>query len=93
MDHSKELDLSFSELYWSSFLDCVQNDCYRNKNGYLLLNVFARKIYQRPVMGLNRHTSSDESGGNVGAELSYLIWSSISSGETRIPDFCPKPKI
>jgi hypothetical protein len=43
-------------------------------------------------MDLNRHTSSDESGGNLGAELCYYIWSSISSGETRISDFCPKPK-
>ena len=42
-------------------------------------------------MDLNRHTSSDESGGNLGAELCYYIWSGISSGETRISDFCPKP--
>ena len=39
-------------------------------------------------MGLNRHTSSDESGGNLGAELSYYMWTSISSGKTRISDFC-----
>ena len=39
-------------------------------------------------MGLNRHTSSDESGGNLGAELSYHIWSSISSGESINSDFC-----
>ena len=31
MDHSKELDLYFSELYWSSFLDSVQKTRYRNK--------------------------------------------------------------
>ena len=43
-------------------------------------------------MGLNRHTSSDEPGGNLGAELSYHVWSSISSSETIISDFCPKPK-
>ena len=36
-------------------------------------------------MGLNRHTSSDGPGGNLGAELSYYIWSRISSGETTIP--------
>ena len=40
------------------------------------------------AMDLNRHTSSDESGGNLGAELCYYIWSSISSAETRISDFC-----
>ena len=44
-------------------------------------------------MDLNRHTSSDESGGNFSAELSYHKRSSISSGETRISDFRPKPKI
>ena len=45
-------------------------------------------------MDLNRHTSiEDESGGNLGAELFYYIWSSISSGETRISGFCPKPKV
>ena len=44
-------------------------------------------------MGLNRHTPSDESGGNFSAELSYHIRSSIFSGETRISDFRPKPKI
>ena len=43
MDHSKDLDLSFSELYWSSFLDYVQkpvtetkriftSGCFRTKN-------------------------------------------------------------
>ena len=31
LDHSKELDLKFSELYWSSFLDSVQKNRYRNK--------------------------------------------------------------
>ena len=44
-------------------------------------------------MGLNRHTSSDGSEGNLGAELSYLVWSRIFSGGTRISDFCPKPKL
>jgi len=39
-------------------------------------------------MDLNRQTSSDESGGNLGAELCYYTWSSISSGETRNSDFC-----
>jgi len=58
----------------------------------MCLYVFARKIYQRPAMDLNRHTSSDESGGNFSAELSYYKRSSISSGETRISDFRPKPK-
>ena len=60
----------------------------QKQNGSLLLNVFARKIYQRSAMDLNRHTSSDESGGNLGAELSYLIWPSISSGESINSDFC-----
>ena len=31
LDHSKELDLKFSELYWSGFLDSVQKKRYRNK--------------------------------------------------------------
>ena len=31
MDQSKELDLCFSELYWSSFLDYAQKKRYRNK--------------------------------------------------------------
>ena len=31
LDYSKELDLKFSELYWSSFLDSVQKNRYRNK--------------------------------------------------------------
>ena len=39
-------------------------------------------------MGLNWHTSSDESRGNLGAELRYDIWSSISSGETANSGFC-----
>ena len=40
-------------------------------------------------MDLNRHTSSDESGGNFSAELSYHMRSSISFvGETRLSDFC-----
>ena len=45
-------------------------------------------------MGLDRNTSSDESGGNLGAdaELSYHIWPSISSGEIRVSDFFPKLK-
>ena len=31
LDHSKALDLTFSDLYWSSFLDYVQKNRYRNK--------------------------------------------------------------
>ena len=34
MDHSKELDLYFSELYWSSFLGFVQKKRYRNRMAY-----------------------------------------------------------
>ena len=34
LDHSKELDLYFSELYWSSFLGSVQKNRYRNKMAY-----------------------------------------------------------
>ena len=63
------------------------------QNGSLLLNVFARKIYQRPAMDLNRHTSSDESRGNLGAELCYYIWSSISFAETIISDFCSEKSV
>ena len=88
MDQSKELDLCFSELPWSSFLDSVQKKTLQKQNGSLLLNVFARKIYQRPAMGLNRHTSSDESGGNLGAELSYHTLPSDSSCESRNSDIC-----
>ena len=51
------------------------------------LYVFARKILLRPPMDLNRHTSSDESGGNFSAVLSYYKRSSISSVETRNSDF------
>ena len=39
-------------------------------------------------MGLNRHTFIDESGGNLGAELSYYKWPSNSSDETIISDLC-----
>ena len=31
LDHSKELDLKFLELYWSSFIGSVQKKRYRNK--------------------------------------------------------------
>ena len=47
-----------------------------------------KSISVAPAMGLNRNTSSDKPGGNLGAELSYHIWPSISSGETGISDFC-----
>ena len=40
LDHSKELDLYFSELYWSSFLGSVQKKRYRNKTAYRGKNVF-----------------------------------------------------
>ena len=43
-------------------------------------------------MDLNRHTSSDGSGGIFSAKLSYHKRSSISSGETTISNFRPKPK-
>ena len=43
-------------------------------------------------MNLNRHTLGYGSGGFFSAELSYYMRSSISSGETRISDFRPKPK-
>ena len=33
MDHSKELDLYFSELYWSSFLGSVQKKTPQKQNG------------------------------------------------------------
>ena len=93
MVHSIELYASSSDLHWPEFLDCVQKkknatETKLTNGSLLLLNVFARKIYRRPAMGLNRHTSSDGSGGNFSAELSYYKRSSISSGETRNPDFC-----
>ena len=40
MNHSKELDLYFSELYWSSFLGAVQKKRYRNKTAYRGGNMF-----------------------------------------------------
>ena len=40
LDHSKELDLYFSELYWSSFLGSVQKNRYRNKMAYRKKSVF-----------------------------------------------------
>ena len=93
MVHSIELYASSSDLHWPEFLDCVQKkknatETKLTNGSLLLLNVFARKIYRRPAMGLNRHTSSDGSGGNLGAWLSYHIWSSTTSGETGISDFC-----
>ena len=40
MDHSKELDLYFSELYWSSFLGSVQKKPWQKQNGLSEKNVF-----------------------------------------------------
>ena len=34
MDHSKKIDLYFSELYWSTFLGSVQKNRYRNIMAY-----------------------------------------------------------
>ena len=31
LDHSKALDVYFSELHWSTFLDPVEKDCCKNK--------------------------------------------------------------
>ena len=40
LDHLKELDLYFSELYWSSFLGAFQKNRYRNRIAYRGGNVF-----------------------------------------------------
>ena len=40
LDHSKELDLYFSELYWSSFLGYIQKKLYRSRMAYRGKNVF-----------------------------------------------------
>ena len=56
LDHSKELDLYFSELYWSSFLGSVQKNRYRNKTTCqkkMCLYVFARKKNQRTQIGFS----------------------------------------
>ena len=43
LGHSKELDLKFSELYWSSFLDSVQKKTSQKQNGSSFFVCFRTK--------------------------------------------------
>ena len=77
MNRSKALDLYFPELHWSSFLYFVRK--YRHKNKmtghFLFLNVFARKIHQRPVTSSNRLGRHYEFGGKVHpGNVCFLQW-------------------
>ena len=53
LDHSKELDLYFSELNWSNFLGSVQKKTLQKQNGSSFLYVFVRKSNQRTQIGFS----------------------------------------
>ena len=77
LDHSKELDLYFSELYWSSFLGSVQKKRYRNRMAYrgkMCLYVFARKSNQRTQIGFHHKVSTNDRYSFFMEKKTSLLW-------------------
>ena len=70
-------ELSAHTFFSKKYFDLISEYVFEWKK--MCLYVFARKLYQRPAMGLNRHTSSDESGGNLGAvrQVDFLVGISV----------------
>ena len=56
LDHSKALDVYFSELHWPTFLDPVRKRLLQKQNGSSCLYVFARQKDQRTQIGFSSHS-------------------------------------
>ena len=88
MDRSKALDLCFSELHRSSFLGFVRKYRHINKNNSPFLNVFARKIHQRPVTSANRRGRHCGFGGKFRpGNVCFLWWGYDPPGKPEYPIF------